>query len=86
MSNESHNHILEDCNLVRSPPYGFYFEAKINYFCILNKLYFPVKFAVSLIIFVNDCRVDNCCEMYVFSHFRTREIYCSENYSCSQLY
>ena len=33
-----------------------------NHFRIHNKNYFPVKFVVSLIIFVNDCR-------YIFFYF-----------------
>ena len=36
-----------------------YFEAlrpKINHFRIHKKCYFPVKFVVSLIIYVHDCR------------------------------
>ena len=32
------------------------FGSKINHFGIHKKCYFPVKFVVSLIIFVNDCR------------------------------
>ena len=48
-----------------SPRCGFCFEAayqrpKINHFRIHKNCYFPVKFVISLIIFVRDCRSIRC--------------------------
>ena len=39
---------------------------KINHFRIHNKCYFPVKFVVSLIIFVHHCRLDQECYRGIF--------------------
>ena len=61
-SNESRDHYHEDGKLVPSPWCGlsFCFSAlrpKINHYRIHKKCYFPVKFVVSLIIFVRDCEI-----------------------------
>ena len=59
-SNESRDNYHEDGNLVPNHRCGFVFKAalrpEIKHFRIRKKCYFPVKFVVCAIIFVNDCR------------------------------
>ena len=61
-SNESRDNYHEDGKLVPSPRCSFGFEAlrpEIKHFRIRKrKCYFPVKFVVCAIIFVNDCRIE----------------------------
>ena len=80
MSNEARDHYHEDGNIV--PRFRSWFQLwglKLTISVCIRNTTFPVKFVVSLIIFVRDCRISNRCNIIIIVITITR---LSFNYTC----